>query len=134
MTHYFDVTKKAIYYPKSADPIETEIAKEIGVFVEISQTNHVNLKYVCGGYKTRDISDLNIWTALVESRKKIKKLEAELAVKGVGALKRERKRVADLLERASQELALHQPSLMLALEIAKNPDAEKAIFGGKRIA
>jgi hypothetical protein len=129
----FTPKDKPTFLPTSSDLEETELAKELGFYIHISQSNNILLRFTFGGSKLRELPDLKIWEKLVEERKKNKKIEAELKSKGRNAIKRERKRVNDLLIRASNELSLHQATTSLALEIANNPDAEKVLFGGKEI-
>jgi hypothetical protein len=129
----FKPIDKPTFLPRSADIEETELAKELGFFLSISQGNNIVLRFTFGGSKLRELPDLKVWEKLVEERKKNKKIEAELQLKGKAAIKRERKRVDTLLNRAAKELSMHEPTLMMALEISNNPDAEVAIFGGKEI-
>lgn len=127
----FEVKEKVQLFPASKDKEETTLAQELGYFIELNQNKNVLLRFVNGGYKSREYLDLVIWQKLVESRRRIIQVESENDTKGRASLKRERKRVEDLLKRASKEMSLHEPTLMLALEISNNPDAEKVLFGGK---
>jgi len=127
----FEVKEKEQRFPSSKDKEETALAKELGYFIELNPNKNILLRFVNGGYKSREAFDLQIWNKLVDSRRHITKVETENDIKGRAAIKRERKRVEELLKRASKELSLHEPTLMLALEISNNPDAEKVLFGGK---
>jgi hypothetical protein len=116
-------------YPCSGDEVEIEFAKKHGFWIEPSYSNNVCLKFVNGGYKIRDVPDYVIWQTLITTLKRLKRVEDELQYKGRAAVKRERRRVEKLLQRAYKEMSIHEHTMMLAVEISNNPDAERVLFG-----
>jgi hypothetical protein len=129
----FKVKEKTFFLPRSGDIEEVELAKELGFFLEVTMNNNVKLKFTFGGGRLRELPDLKLWQRLIQQIKANKKMQAEVDTKGKASIKRERKRVDKVLRRAAKELELHEPTMMLALEISNNPDAEQVIFGGKEV-
>jgi hypothetical protein len=129
----FRENKNLYSWPLSGDKDEIILSKELGLFVE-QRGQKTELKFIYGDVPkslTFAVSPyiMMIWNKLVSHQKLINKMKAQIAQKDDGTLKTERKRVAKLLTRASKEFALHQETLMVAMEISNNPDAERILFG-----